>query len=417
MIDVPTTLAPTSGIALACAVAPPEPPAELLWRTVVELDTGITEPGAADSIPSSDRNVGAYGHSRADALLRGAGEAVERAALHPARGPLAGRRLGRFPEEYTRLTAIVAPLGAEAEHVWYPARRLRDDASALVPAPAVDWPPAAEGAEDWFDPGPSGAASGAGRDMALRNALLEMVERDAIMTAWQRGLRLPQVILPDAGPRPVREAQRLRTAAQAAGTRTVLAEIPTAVPGVFCCTAVALDDDGQTAAVGSKASLAPAAAALGALQEALQIHSLLRNARALRTAVRTEKITGEKDRIAFLLTREAGDLIRDWVDGFRSANVLPADTAAPDVSPQALVSALVADGADPLLVDLTPRLPGPLKSMGWTVVKVIPVGYQPLRMSEEPTWNWNGHRLRTAEERTALTARYAPEQYRPHPLP
>ncbi|MBM7092857.1 YcaO-like family protein, partial [Streptomyces sp. S12] len=55
--------------------------------------------------------------------------------------------------------------------------------------PLVDWPATAPGS--LFDPGPSGAASGGSAGMALRSALVEIVERDAFTTAWGRRLRLP----------------------------------------------------------------------------------------------------------------------------------------------------------------------------------------------------------------------------------
>lgn len=40
-----------------------------------------------------------------------------------------------------------------------------------------------------------------------------------------------------------------------------------------------------------------------------------------------------------------------------------------------------------LVVDLTPRLPEIVRDLGWAVAKVLPLELQPLRMSEEPTWN------------------------------
>ncbi|WNI16173.1 YcaO-like family protein [Actinacidiphila sp. ITFR-21] len=452
MIDVPATLDPAAGIARTAAVAPPEPPRELLWRTVVVLGTGPA--GLAQgsgALPTSDRVVGACGHSRADSLLRGAGEAVERAALHPGLGALPGARRARLPDAYARLVALADPDGADDPYTWYPAQRLRDGTPAWVPAPLVDWPPRPDEGAERFDPGPSGAASGDGLPMALLHALLEVVERDAVMTAWQRGLDLPRIGLPQPGPRSpraLREAVRLRAAAQAAGTRTVLARVPVGVPGVFCCAAIALDDDGRTAAVGCTASAVPARAVLGALQEALQVGSLLRGARRQRAAGddRWEPepgatIRGEEDRIAFLLTSGAVDLVRDWTEGFTEAVPLPGyddgaggqafgpggpfgpgaqplgprDTAA--LTAADVVAALVKEGADPLAVDLTPRLPPKLRAMGWAAVKVVPVGCQGLRMSEEPAWSRNLARLGSAERRTGLSARHAPDADRPHPLP
>ena len=60
--------------------------------------------------------------------------------------------------------------------------------------------------------------------------------------------------------------------------------------------------------------------------------------------------------------------------------------------------------------------------MGWAAVKVIPVGYQHLRIDERMPHSWNVPRLASATERTGVPAR-APwpratdEPHRPHPLP
>jgi ribosomal protein S12 methylthiotransferase accessory factor len=445
MIDVLATLHPDAGIARRYAVDRPQPPLDLLWRTIVDLT------GDRPGIPPSARYVGACGHSRADALLRGAGEAVERAALDPARGVLPGIRRGRRADLGAATLDVAAPgvaMGApgsgDRELTWYPARRLRDGAEILVPAALVDWPYPEPDAR-LFDPGPSGAASGAGYDMAVGNAVSEIIERDAIMVAWERGLRLPTIALP---PDPSRTSSgvpadgsaavpgvdrtmaavgRLRAVAAAEGVRIVLAELPVAVPGVFCCVAIALDDTGAaaTASVGCKASGDPGRSVLGALQEALQIRALLRHARTDdRYADPPERITGEHERVEHLLSRAGADLIREWAEGFAGARPLPTTVVAGAAGPATstdtgvLVAGLVRDGCDPLAVDLTPRLPPVLRTMGWAAVKVIGAGYQTLRMDEEKSWTWHRARLVGAEFRTGLDARHGVRDCRrPHPLP
>lgn len=79
MLDIPATLRSPTGVATNYSVRRPDPPDELLWCTAVEVDTGQD---AAD-LPPSMVTVGAYGHTRGDSLVRGAGEAVERYALYP----------------------------------------------------------------------------------------------------------------------------------------------------------------------------------------------------------------------------------------------------------------------------------------------------------------------------------------------
>ena len=73
------------------------------------------------------------------------------------------------------------------------------------------------------------------------------------------------------------------------------------------------------------------------------------------------------------------------------------------------------------MVELTGRLPEPLRAMGWAAVKVIPVGYQHLRIDERMPHSWNAPRLASAPERTGVPARAvwprAAGEHRPHPLP
>jgi ribosomal protein S12 methylthiotransferase accessory factor len=414
MIDVIATLRPATGLALWFGVARPQPPVDLLWRTVVDLDAA-----GADEPPSA-RRAGAYGASRADCLMRGAGEAVERAALHPARGPLAGlirRRLADLGRPalaaHEPRVALAAPESADQELTWYPARRLRDGAEVLVPAALVDWP-CAEPEARWFDPGPSGTAAGAGYEMALRNALLEVIERDAIMVAWQRGLRLRRVAHPSTA-----AFGSLVDVVAAAGLRFGLAEIPIAVPGVFCHVGVVHDETGPAAmaSVGCTASGDPVRSALGALQEALQVRAVLWHGRdSGGYTERPARIVTEDDRVAFLLSRDAVALIGAWASSFEAGPAVRSAAVGSDLD--GIVAGLLADGADPLAVDLTSRLPAALRAMGWAAVKVIPVGYQALRMSEEPAWSWHRGRLASAESRTGLVAEFdGAGDRRPHPLP
>ena len=157
---------------------------------------------------------------------------------------------------------------ADLELHWYPARRLRDGAKVMVPAPLVDWPcDPRESA--YFDPGPSGAASGLGWEMALRAALLEVVERDAVMVAWQRGLRAYRVADPAALAAPGGDGERSRRAlgelwqrARREGMTPFLVVLPTAHPAVWCCVGGLDDADGDLAAIGCKASDRPWEAAL-----------------------------------------------------------------------------------------------------------------------------------------------------------
>ncbi|WP_031012255.1 YcaO-like family protein [Streptomyces sp. NRRL F-5727] len=422
MIDVPATLAPATGVALRYAVSPPHA-GDPLWSSAVELppvDADFVRDGA--DVPLSARFAGASGPSRTDALLRGAGEAVERRALHPS-AALPARRgtaaeLGALTlDAYHPGHALAHPDAATAVLEWHEARALDTDATVLVPADLVNWPARND---VLFDPSPSGAAAGAGPDAALGAALVEVAERDALTVAWGRQLRLPTHT-------PAPEDTRLRAVwqqAEAEGLRPVLARIPVAATGLWCMTALLIEPDapGDTvplAAVGMKASTRPAEAAVKAFQEARQVRAALRALRAQgETGPRGPLVVTEHDRLCHMLTRRSYDAVRAWADGFQEPVPLPGPSAAPPLPVRELTESMNADGAALLAVDLTPRLPAPVAAMGWKVMKVLAPGYQNLRMDETHRWSWHLPRLASAPDRTGCPARLDdPRDAAPHPLP
>ncbi|WP_232234547.1 YcaO-like family protein [Actinoplanes sp. N902-109] len=423
MIDIPRTLATSTGVADRMSLIPPHGESPL-WSVGVELTAaaGLT----VDAIPLSARMVGASGHSRADALLRGAGEAVERFALHPQDGTATVRGTAAALARPTLAAAdpgvaLAAPESADAELTWVSGRRMRDGRELLVPLPLVDWP-AMDAESHLFDPGPSGAAAGSNPRMARRAALLEIVERDAVICAWERGLRLPAYrdldLIPVHGPDDVRDRAGLAKLWQRAlehGITPGLARIPTAVPGLWSAVGSLVDAPGRgaLASVGLKASDRPWAALLGAFQEAWQVRAALQAADPEQPAPGT--IVTEHDRIQYMLTRDGYDCIRDWVAGFTGPVVDPEPRRSTD---EAVLEAVLADGGDPVEVDLTDRLPLTLRTMGWRATKILPVNYQHLRMDETHRWSWNRPRLATADVRTGCEARYSGcSADRPHPLP
>ncbi|MEU2288645.1 YcaO-like family protein [Streptomyces sp. NPDC013178] len=421
MIDVPRTLAPTAGIAARYSLLPPQPD-NPLWSAAVALRP--VDGWDETRVPLSALVAGANGHSRADALLRGAGEAVERRALHPddrlpvVHGTAEALGADAFP---AHAHALAHPDAATAHLDWYPAQRLGDGRAVLVPAGLVDWPTTAPAS--LFDPSPSGAASGSSRDMALRSALVEIVERDAFTTAWGRRLRLPSYTDPleavaGAPDHPTGEALRaLWRRALDQGVEATFAYIPNAVPGLWCVVACLVEPDrpGATATVGMKASDRPYDALLGALQEAWQVRAALDATRQAGPVHAPDRVVTEHDRIQYMLTGRAHAAVRDWVAGFTPARGPMTERR---VTTDDITVALLADGADPLVVDLTPRLPAGAVAMGWRAVKVVPAGYQHLRMDETHDWTWHVPRVTSAPERTGCPARLADHRSAaPHPLP
>ena len=254
---------------------------------------------------------------------------------------------------------------------------------------------------------------------------LEIVERDAIICAWERGLRLPTYgdldLIPVTGPQDVRDRSALAGLWQRAleqGITPGLARLPTAVPGLWSTVGSLVDrpGPGALASVGLKVSERPWAALLGAFQEAWQVRAALEASRTAGfDALPGGPIVTEQDRIRHMLTAEGYDCIRDWVAGFTDSVV---DSDPLPITDEAVLEAILADGGDPVEVDLTARLPETLRRMGWHATKILPVGYQHLRMDETHRWSWNRPRLSTAADRGRCEARYPGCSVdRPHPLP
>ncbi|MFD8084039.1 YcaO-like family protein [Kitasatospora sp. NPDC059722] len=432
MIDFIATLDPHNGLAAAGALRPPRLPDEPLWQGLVELHPARTGAASREGSTLAREVVGAYGASRGDTLVRAAGEAVERFALYPAGDPVtvaSAAELAGSALDFTRKGAELAdPAAARRELRWYPGRSLVDGGGVHVPAGLVDYPAHPDDAAG-FDPSPSGAASGATPEQALLSALLEVIERDALITAWQCRLPLPvadpEAVLRQSPATPGRQRLRLaHRAASAAGLRPVLAWIPTGLPGVHCATAVIVDTDGpgRLAAVGACAS-GDACTALGkALQEAMQIRSALRLVNRNDPAdAPTAQPRTELERAQYFASEHGAAAVASWAAGFvpEEARLL-ADAgagAAPDgLTVDGLVRALAEQGVRPVAVDLTHRLPEALVRMGWHAVKIVPEGLQPLRLDESCAFNWHRGRLASAGARTGLTP-LAPEGRRePHPL-
>ncbi|MFC5952964.1 YcaO-like family protein [Streptomyces pratens] len=420
MIDIPATLAPASGVALRYAVTPPHAD-DPLWSSAVALQPveGLKTPET--DLPLSARFAGASGPSRLDALLRGAGEAVERRALHPSAGHPARYGTAMQQDAPTLFSdypdhALCHEDAVTTAMSWYEARDLHTDTPVLVPADLVDWPtPSAH--PTLFDPSPSGAAAGESYEAALGAAMVEVVERDAFTVAWGRQLRLP-TYEPSPENTSLLEMQRR---AQREGITPVLARIPTALPDLWCMTACLIDPDvpGALATVGMKASTDPAQASLKAFQEAWQVRAALRALRAQGESGLSGPIMTEHDRLCHMLNRPAYEAVCDWVADFQEPALLPAESPT-GLHPlvEKLRHALAADGATPLAIELTPRLPMAVTSMGWCVVKVLAPGYQSLRMDESHQWSWHMPRLASASRRTGCHARLDnPLDSAPHPLP
>lgn len=332
-------LEPDIGVARSWALVPPD--VLPLWKMVVDI--GVRHD--PDDTGFSFDHVGALGLDRRSTMQRGVGEAVERSAL---------------------LTPFDAPDLVSAVS-------LTDGSRVEIDRREVDYPGNAESGS--YEATPSGAASGLSLEDATRAALIEQIERDAIQVAWcrQDGLRR----IPDSTLSTLPTYATALDSAAKLGVTLTMARIPVACPGLTTAIAFAHDAESGIAAVGMKASDEPDRAVGGAAQESLQVVDALR---AMTRSPAPARVTNDLERAHHFLQPEAAAQIVDWFEAapLDDAVTLPATP----VLTEELLAAVIADGGDPLRIDLTDRLPEAVRHVGWHAVKILVRGYQPLRMDE-----------------------------------
>ena len=397
-------VSPEFGIAEGATLLPPNEGLPL-WLAAVSLRQDVPAGGSY-----SASVVGAAGLSRGNAWVRGVGEAVERYALAPAVGTEIGPSPG-LPEVTDELAThgVVGDLPPGGPT--YPATRLATGEPSAVPRVAVDYPGAGLG--DKADQTPSGAASALGRDRALVRATLELVERDAFERAWQ-GITTPHrvdlvEVASTADPDARAHLDALGTILRDHGATARMGILPT-ITGVPAVTALVQRGDGPVG-VGCSVGASVAACAVKAIVEGLQVESLLTNWRAQPGADAPDSVDRprtEADRIEYLGTPAATRAAADFADAFTDRPV--AGLVAPPDTSAALAAQLAGLGVQLFAVDLTGRLPEPVRALGWNAVRVLPAGLQPLRGNDRLTWNW-------APLRVPGRAHAAGEPPRPpHPL-
>ena len=427
MLDVAALLDPAAGLVTSTQIVPPMAGKSPFWRYALELDCGhhsITRDcGELDPCVA-----GACAPTRTGAVVRAAGEAVERLALHavPDLSATATELGDKVLRYWDPAVALADPPSPERPLRWFTATRLLDGSQWSVPEGLVVYP--ARDGQAGFDPGPSGAASGIGYWQALHNALLETVERDAVIVGWARQQRLWQVDVDAelaAAPTDPKWAELRRSVSliRTAGLEVLFARIPLALPGLTCVVG-GVRGAGRfhpLISLGAKVSWHPAVALYGALHESMQLYPALLHFET--PDEHREVVITETDRMRFLASASGSPALSGWLDDAvpHQPPATPGEPEAESIQAQTtiLLDRLLADGLDPYLVDLSSYLPPRVRALGWSAVKVIPVGYQPLRIDERTTSGWNRGRLASLEARTGSAARRDPQDLYPlpHPLP
>jgi ribosomal protein S12 methylthiotransferase accessory factor len=402
-LDYFRTMQPESGLIRDLTVLPPNDDTHLLWSVAADIGQRefSGERMAEDDYPLT--LVGACGAQRADTFVRACGEVVERAALLPTR-PLADDPLAPMLEAGAlwRPQPDASSDGADprspAGEVTYAALDLATGNPRRVPAAAVDYPVPDPQLLSRFDPTPSGAAAGPTRARAVDSALREILERDAAMIAWARQTRLP-ALDPAAVARgedlaAARQMTRLLAAGAQIGLAPVAAVVPTGVPGADCVIAVLIDGEAEIAAAGLAVSDTTAAAAVKAVQEALQVRTVLLGvAEHYRGEPPPAAVDSDLDRARVWARPEAMMAMQRWIGAF-SAPVDPVSLAR-EVNTEPPDWTAAVPGA--AILDLTPRLPAAIRELGWHAVKALAPRHQPLLMSERHDWSWNWQRLAMPE--------------------
>ncbi|WP_309107427.1 YcaO-like family protein [Arthrobacter sp.] len=380
-VDYVQTLNPDNGLARSVRILRPDGTNSFLWTVAVDIGQERLD-GPDAGIDMSW--VGAAGIRRAPTLARAAGEAVERSALIPGEGLASGGGLPLAPRGACWADTSTVP----ALKAYAATRYERDgiEAAVAVPAAAVDFPPA-PGVLDLFDPGPSGTAAGIDLAMAEKSAAKEIIERSSAMLGWDQPETALRYNLHGNG----FCAQTLGLATAAAGQGVELELVLLREPhGHAVWMAVAIDTRHMVVGAGLGLEQDPSQGVLRAVQESLQIRSLLINLKDFegwRTVV--PPITSEMARARYWAADTSVAGIREWLDRIPRADRPPRSTA---------LSATQSDNQERrrtwldslpgyTMVDLTPRLPPAIREMGWCAVKIFCDTLQPLRMSDALDWN------------------------------
>lgn len=324
------------------------------------------------------------------AFMKALGEALERysAAVYRTGDFLTAPSAPVDPDRFVRPDDA---RGGEVQY-WYSAENLETGETVQVPADLVVFPPPEQVVRPSITTG-----LGLGNDglQAVKSGLYEVIERDAAMLAWYSTYEPMGLSVDDD----VFETLVDRARSEGLSTSALLLTQDIDVPVVAAC--VHRDGEWPRFAAGSAAALDPAAAARGALEEAIQNWLELRRMGSERAANAGGAIGTHAD---------FPESTREFVD---PETTVPAATIGPTDPPEggaeitALVDRVTATGLDAYAARVTPR---DVESMGFESVRVLVPAAQPL-FTGEPYF---GRRARTVPESLGFEPRLE-RAYHPFP--
>lgn len=238
--------------------------------------------------PAVERGSCGKGVTEEDAMLGAVGEAIERyCASHT---PLRRMRRARAadlddaipptefvlhsPSQYARKGFPFQPWRPEAEHLWINAMEFGSQQTVWVPAGLAHLSQPGDQPQDFLCMSTSsGLAAGPNLVCALRNAALELLEREAFMITWLNRLDVPEIDFSGSGG----VIEEIRNAYRRWGTDVRAFNLATDMP-VSAAMAVALDQTGKgpAAVVGLGCELDAQRALCRALFEICQVHEAFR---------------------------------------------------------------------------------------------------------------------------------------------
>ena len=322
----------------------------------------------ADTGPFSDGDAAAFGGGAAAdwdvAFMKALGEGLERYAAGVYREASFARAPAADAVNPVAPDAFVRPDDAAAYDrtdriAWVRGESLATGEPASLPAEFVHFPPPER---RYRPPITTGLGLGGSGPEAALSGLYETVERDATMTSWYSTTAPLGLAVDDAG----FTALAKRARAESLSVTTLLVTTDVDVPVVAA--AVERDGDWPRFAAGSSADLDPAAAARGALAEALQNWTELRSMGRDAAAEQGAAIGRHADRPAETAAFFDPD-----------ATVSAEGLGDPELTGSAALSAVVdrvtAAGLDPYVARVTTR---DLAALGFEAVRVLVPGAQPL---------------------------------------
>ncbi len=341
-------------------------------------------------------NEGGCGFDREGALVATYGEAIERYCgcvyradafrtasyadlAEPALDPTAVVNFS--PQQRAAMDGLDSLCGVDDELAWVAGEHLATGVETKIPAQLVylSYPTSAE--PFIRNPISTGLAAGSTRTMAIRNAVCEIVERDAFMIWYLTETELP-VIDPETVPPRIR---RLVDRVTAHGLELTLLDATTDL-GVPVAIAVVVDREHRPAVTVAAASGPEATAVLeSALEEVIQTR--LWGVRQLDLAegsgeIPHDEITSYAERGLFWSTHDRIDDLGFWIDSSRETTVnefAADDLASEEGVGQDIVDRLAAAGYDCYGVDVTTR---DIAKLGFAVQRVIAPRLQPLYLLE-----------------------------------